>query len=459
MPPKKESKKVGKRKTSAAAVDSLTTEEMSKEQLWEHALCLIEERDRLREEKIYFRQERDKAIASWEISKRELADVDARLRNKQRAREEAQERHRVEITECKQKLKLMLSEHHDTASGLKEDGVASTSLIQNKHTESEIALQEELNDLEKDSMEKKLLNQKGIELLKQKHQQELMDMENHYKNILREMEKEYHEKWKSMREEGAKKRRAEIKELDDKMKSRIKDVLKEHDEALRKAMDHFYKIQERHGCMKKDLLEVEEQKKLNADCAAIKEDIKRLRESVQKEEQKKTEIQKQLKEMKRARGQAAMKRTPVKVIEKERRELLVKHELLLQACEKLEQERDDKLKKQRKAVLENQQKNGLKELLLEKMIEEQTLILQKTQAELYAVLAAEGDSSAEAKLKELMESQQAEMRAADDELDQECKKYDYILKMVKEKLTALGVPLFDFPFKPSAQILRELPPS
>lgn len=64
----------------------------------------------------------------------------------------------------------------------------------------------------------------------------------------------------------------------------------------------------------------------------------------------------------------------------------------------IEQERDDKLKKQRKAMLEIQQKNGLKELLLEKKIEAQTVILQKTQAELYAVLAAQGDSSAAAKL-------------------------------------------------------------
>ncbi|XP_027133800.1 dynein regulatory complex subunit 4-like [Larimichthys crocea] len=431
---------------------------MSKEQLWEHALCLIEERDRLREEKIYFRQERDKAIASWEISKRKLAEEDAKLRNKQRAREEAQERHRVEIAEYKQKLKHMLSEHHDTASGLKMDGVASTSLIQNKHTESEIALQEELHDLEKDSMEKKLLNQKRIEQLKQKHQLDLMEMENHYKKKVREMEVEYHEKWQSMCEEAAKKRRAEIKELDDKMKSRVKDLLEEHDESLRKAKNHYYKIQDKHGHMKDYLLEIEKQKKLNADVAAVKEDIKRLREEVQKEEQKKTEIQNQLREMKRARGQAAMKRTPAKVIEKERRELLVKHELLLQACEKIEQERDDKLKKQRKAMLEIQQKNGLKELLLEKKIEAQTVILQKTQAELYAVLAAQGDSSAAAKLEELMESLQGEMRAADNELDQECKKYDYVLTMVKEKLKALGVPLFDFPFKTSAQILRELPP-
>lgn len=64
------------------------------------------------------------------------------------------------------------------------------------------------------------------------------------------MEVEYHEKWQSMCEEAAKKRRAEIKELDDKMKSRVKDLLEEHDESLRKAKNHYYKIQDKHGHMK-----------------------------------------------------------------------------------------------------------------------------------------------------------------------------------------------------------------
>lgn len=66
----------------------------------------------------------------------------------------------------KQKLKHVLSEQHDTISGLKMDGVASTSLIQNRHTQSELGLQREMHGLQADFGEKKLHNENCIKELK-----------------------------------------------------------------------------------------------------------------------------------------------------------------------------------------------------------------------------------------------------------------------------------------------------
>lgn len=64
----------------------------------EHIVRLREELDREREEKSFFQLERDKIREFWEISKRSLEEAKAELRNQQREREEAEERHRVEIT-------------------------------------------------------------------------------------------------------------------------------------------------------------------------------------------------------------------------------------------------------------------------------------------------------------------------------------------------------------------------
>lgn len=66
----------------------------------------------------------------------------------------------------KQKLKHVLSEHHDTASGLKMDGVASISLIQSRHTESELGLRGEAHGLQADLREKKLHNKNCVKELK-----------------------------------------------------------------------------------------------------------------------------------------------------------------------------------------------------------------------------------------------------------------------------------------------------
>lgn len=51
------------------------------------------------------RLERDKINTFWEISKKELEDRKAELRNKDREMEELEERHQVEIKVYKQKVR------------------------------------------------------------------------------------------------------------------------------------------------------------------------------------------------------------------------------------------------------------------------------------------------------------------------------------------------------------------
>lgn len=70
---------------------------MSDLQLEDHIIHLREELDREQEEKSYFQLERDKIQAFWEISKRNLDKTKAELRNRSRERDEAEERHQVEI--------------------------------------------------------------------------------------------------------------------------------------------------------------------------------------------------------------------------------------------------------------------------------------------------------------------------------------------------------------------------
>jgi len=58
---------------------------------------LREELDREREERNYFQLERDKVNTFWEITKRQLEEKRAELRNKDREMEDNEERHQIEI--------------------------------------------------------------------------------------------------------------------------------------------------------------------------------------------------------------------------------------------------------------------------------------------------------------------------------------------------------------------------
>lgn len=58
---------------------------------------LREEIDREREERNFFQLERDKVASFWDITKQQLEESKAAIRNKERELEDEQEKHQVEI--------------------------------------------------------------------------------------------------------------------------------------------------------------------------------------------------------------------------------------------------------------------------------------------------------------------------------------------------------------------------
>lgn len=58
---------------------------------------LREEVDREREERNFFQLERDKVNTFWDITKRQLDESKAIVRNKERELEDSEEKHQVEI--------------------------------------------------------------------------------------------------------------------------------------------------------------------------------------------------------------------------------------------------------------------------------------------------------------------------------------------------------------------------
>ncbi|KAM4585303.1 dynein regulatory complex subunit 4-like [Odontesthes bonariensis] len=460
---KSKSKNAGKGKLPAV-VDGLSTEEMSKDQLEEHIVRLREELDREREERSYFQLERDKLQAFWEISKRNLEESEAELRNRSRQREEAEERHRVEISVYKQKLKHVLSEQHNTVSELKMDGVSSSSLVQNQHTESELALHRDVQGLQAERREKKLHNEGCVKELKLKHQVELMELNNHYDRRFRDVEVKNHQKMQSLIEAEEKRRRTAVGELESQMKSRVASLTADHDRALRGAEEYFStaqnKLQEQLKELKEELGQVQKQEaRVSKQLSAARQENTLLTEELCALQQKLPEMQRRLQEHEQNKDSVAKHRAHVKVVEKELRDLTVEHELLLQAFQQVQQERDELLRRQRESILDVQQRSGLKRMLLERKLAALTETLEKKEAQLCAALSVSSidptaRSNAANKLEELLESKRVAIDALQEELDRECKDYEQLLHSCKERLQDSGVPLHDFLFRPAKQILE-----
>ncbi|XP_057390106.1 dynein regulatory complex subunit 4 isoform X3 [Balaenoptera acutorostrata] len=164
MAPKKKGKK-GKAK-GTPIVDGLAPEDMSKEQVEEHIGRVREELSREREERSYFQLERDKIHTFWEITRRQLEEKKAELRNKDREMEEAEERHQVEIKVYKQKVKHLLYEHQNSLMEMKAEGTVVMKLAQKEHRVQEGTLCRDVRALKVGLKEQELASEVAVKNLR-----------------------------------------------------------------------------------------------------------------------------------------------------------------------------------------------------------------------------------------------------------------------------------------------------
>ncbi|XP_026676122.1 dynein regulatory complex subunit 4-like [Diaphorina citri] len=144
--PKKKGKTSGKSgKSSGGIIDGLSTAEMSRDQLEQFALRIRTELEREREERNFFQVERDKLRTFWEITRQQLEESRASLRNQDRALEEAAEKHEQEIKQFKQKVKHLMFEHQSHLSDLQVDGLVGLKLAEDEFEKREIELLQEEN--------------------------------------------------------------------------------------------------------------------------------------------------------------------------------------------------------------------------------------------------------------------------------------------------------------------------
>ncbi|XP_068384463.1 dynein regulatory complex subunit 4 isoform X2 [Eschrichtius robustus] len=164
MAPKKKGKK-GEAK-GTPIVDGLAPEDMSKEQVEEHIGRVREELSREREERSYFQLERDKIHTFWEITRRQLEEKKAELRNKDREMEEAEERHQVEIKVYKQKVKHLLYEHQNSLMEMKAEGTVVMKLAQKEHRVQEGTLCRDVRALKVGLKEQELASEVAVKNLR-----------------------------------------------------------------------------------------------------------------------------------------------------------------------------------------------------------------------------------------------------------------------------------------------------
>lgn len=175
QPPKK---KGGKGKSGVGnIIDGVDTTQMTREQLEVFCHRIKEENEREREERNFFQLERDKIWTFWEITRNELEETKAKLRNKDRQIEESAEKNDEELKFYKQKVKHLQYEHQNNLTEAKADALVSLKMSQDDHVEQEKELLKDKRNLKSMLREQELAHEDQVKALK------LVSMKSGFMNL------------------------------------------------------------------------------------------------------------------------------------------------------------------------------------------------------------------------------------------------------------------------------------
>ncbi|XP_005052290.1 PREDICTED: growth arrest-specific protein 8 isoform X1 [Ficedula albicollis] len=456
MAPKKKGK--GKGGKGPAVVDALAPEDMSREQLLEHVARVRQELDRERQERNSFQLECNKIQSYWEITRRELEEKKAELRNRDREMEEAEERHQLEIKVYKQKVKHLLHEQQENLTELKAEGVLSLRRAQKDHWDQERELWKEKRALNVKLKEQELANEAAVTNLCLKHEEEMSRLRSDFELQTKEMEAKYSRKMQALRDEMDLRRKTEIHELEERKNTQISELLGNHEGAFGAIKNYYNDITAKNLTLINLLKEqVEELKKkeavLEKEKAEVQLQNKELTEPLQEARELVAELQKKLVHYYRDKEALMTSKAHLKITQKELKDLQWEHEVLEQRFSKVQEERDQLYQKFTRAINEVQQKSGFKNLLLERKLQGLVDLLEKKEVELNEVLAASNlDPSALSlvshKLEDVLQSKNATIQDLQFQLARVCKAHNDMLQTFKAKLTSFGIPLDNLGFQP-----------
>ncbi|XP_061685501.1 arginine-hydroxylase NDUFAF5, mitochondrial isoform X4 [Syngnathoides biaculeatus] len=435
--------KAAKGKVSGGPADAPWTQDMTKEQLEEHIIRLREELEREREEKSFFRLERDKIQSFWEVSKRHLEDTQAQLRKRSAEKDEAERRHRLEIGVYKQKLKHVLSEQRAAAAREETDGAAATRLARRRHADVELRLRGQVQNAQADARRRELCGRRCVRELKLKHQVQLMELSNEYHKRIAgrcrcrrqidvvakmdpvavkfrvDVEAKYGQKLEQTRRAETEKTSAAILALEKEMAERLKLATGERRKKFPAAEEFFGGVQSKlghDGKVLEDAAAVARKRHAHVHVRLKEAELrnKSLGASLQEAERKLPDVRRRLEGHGRARSRQAAGAARVKILEEQLEDVALERDLLIAAFAQVEEERDALLRKQTEVLLEVQRRSGLKEILLDQKM---ALLSQSVERKEAQLLAAVGHPPRRDGLREILRAKTDAVATLQDDLD------------------------------------------
>ncbi|CAK4076160.1 unnamed protein product [Aphanomyces euteiches] len=465
---KKKEKKGKKGKEGDSKENDVSREaELERQELIKEAKRLAEKAKKEEESFNEFQQQREKINYFWIVEKKNLEDKKAELRNKERERQDLEEKHQVEIKVYKQRVKHLLYEHQNQVSGLKLEAETTLKIGQDDNRTTERELKMDKRALKLDLKEMELSHEDYLKTLKQEQDKRITILRHEFERHAKELQQKFERKRKTFRDELESQRRIETQRIEERKNSHIAQLMAGHEKAFGEIKNYYNDITHNNLDLIKSLKEeVADMKKKEA------QDEKLMFEISQENKRMSEPLKKALLDVERLRksiqayndDKIALKtaKAQLLVLEEELNMLSWEHEVLTQRYAQVQREYTTLHSHFQASIHDVQQKNGLKNLLLEKKLESIHDVLEQKDVQLNEVLShAQLDPSmagqVRKRLEDIVEAKNQQVRDLEKELAIVVRLLGDFTKAAEAKLAEYGTPVDELGFRPNLNPTQKLP--
>ncbi|XP_060526685.1 dynein regulatory complex subunit 4 [Cylas formicarius] len=457
MPPKK---KGGGKSGGGTVIDGVDTTQMTREQLEVFCRRIKEENEREREERNFFQMERDKLRTFWEITKNELEEAKAKLRNKDREIEEAAEKNEQELKFYKQKVKHLQYEHQNDLTESKAEALVSLKVAQDEHAAQERELLADKKHLKRRIREMEDAHRDQIKNLKMGHEEDVTATRNAFEEKAKELEIKYEKKYAELRAQLESMHDVEMSEVEERKNNQIEELKRHHERAFNEMKNYYNDITLNNLALissLKDQMETlrRQNERTSRHATELAAENKKLAEPLKTALEDAKEYKRRLQNYEKDKVSLANTRANLRQTLKDLETLRWSNDALQLRFDKLQAERDELHDRFVEAVLEVQQKTGVKNVLLQKRIQTLSQMAEHKEViigEMSAALKKPPERSNQ-KLEEILAKKNATISDLQYELARVCKAHDDLLETFEEKLMTYGIPKTEMGFAP----LRTVP--
>ncbi|GMI41971.1 hypothetical protein TrCOL_g13764 [Triparma columacea] len=398
--------------------------------------------------------ERDTVQTFYDVTRKEVEDLEMAIAAKDRAMELMEDNHRVEVRVYVQKVKHLEYEHKNNLGAIgkesqdfKEDEIGLHS--------DRVGLQKgDKESLKDDLKEKNVANAQEIANMKVQQEKIVQQQKTSFELNLTELEDKCITKLGNLEDDLELRRKVDIHEIEERKNLHINDLMRNHERAFRQMKSYYNDITNDNLQLIKDLKsEVVEKKKKAVGVQKTMFDIgqenKRLSEPLNAAVSEVADLRAQLKDQEKDRLSLRNAKARLVVMKSQYEQLTLDHADLQDKYEEVEKKRNDLYDTFTSTVKEVQAKSDFKNLVLEQKLQDLSQNIEKADLQLQEVVHASGIDPSEvggitSSLSDMLQSKNQHIQDLQYAVVRMTKAYNDGLRTYREKLKECGIPGEEF---------------